>query len=112
MPAPKTCSNCQHWSPVDPSLDQGVRMFGTCNAIARYETLYDKARGTAGWRTDVLMATLKSMLESEKSALQSPEGGMAYLRTAKDFSCATHEYRVGEKPPANTSLTEQGARSG
>jgi hypothetical protein len=87
-------------------------MFGTCNAISRYEDHFARAKGVSGWRTDALMNALKASLEEARVALQSPEGGMAYLRTAKDFFCCIHEYKAGERPPLQPSMTAQGARSG
>lgn len=100
----KSCQSCKFWSPVDPSLDRGWRIFGTCTKPVQYEALYEDVARRASWKDSEIKPALKSRLEAEGFVLQVTEPGVTvHLRTGMNHYCSEHQARV--PAPQEASLT-------
>lgn len=138
MPAHKdlNCSNCEHWSSKDPSLDGGRELIGTCNHVADLEAIWTACYRESSWREDQAIQSFRARTRSSPAMLQvasaaslwaPPQVGPSvgplhggagqdgvppkpYLRTAPWFSCSSHALRAPRKPEQQ-SLTENRVRS-
>lgn len=104
----KTCHTCTHWAPVDPSLDAGMRIFGTCRQIGDYRAISERARHLAGGDMNRHREQMKLDLKKATACVQAtdPYEGVdrPYLRTGMDFSCNLWEGKP-EDAPKEPSLT-------
>lgn len=101
----KTCHGCLFWSPVDPTLDGGWRIFGTCQKPQQYHQLKKRVRHMIGWDDEKMREQLK--LELKKAVVltqSSDENETAFLRTSMDFGCNQWQGKEAGGP-AEASMT-------